>query len=481
MHFSIPDTQEFIDTAGNTYVGYNIHINGLFHCTVRYKQLHSLHEQLTKDLNISLPSFPPKKFFPLTTNQQEERRFSLEKYIQSIGQNAVVNNSGMLNGFLLNAQQETVGGPCNDEVMDIFLMNGSKIIVNVSTGDHSSNVLRKVCQHLKLPDQYHSYFALFIVAQDEDNSIYFLRKLQDFESPFITNKHMHVIGSRVVLGRNYWDVGYDVKLMNNSVAMNLLYIQAVAEVQRGWILVTDELKNQLTTLQNYEKKREYVDLVRSLKYYGYIQFAPCLCDYPRSDTKVLVAIGRNELNLRILSDEGKREEMFKVSRMRCWRITTLQNGAERSEENDDFSLELSFEYLVAKNELQWITIISEQAILMSVCLQAMIDELLLKNDGGNKTQEVSQKSWTYVMRDGQSVIMGSSSNESEESKKNHRIKESSRSEPIMKKLADKLSIVKMKKSNDAKSNISNKSQGKYPLEHDVMENNAFRMIGDDDL
>lgn len=109
---------------------------------MRYKQLYSLHEQLTKDLNISLPSFPPKKFFPLTTNQQEERRFSLEKYIQSIGQNTVVNNSGMLNGFLLNAQQETVGGPCNDEVMDIFLMNGNKIIVNVSTGDHSSNVLR---------------------------------------------------------------------------------------------------------------------------------------------------------------------------------------------------------------------------------------------------------------------------------------------------------------------------------------------------
>lgn len=31
---------------------------------------------------------------------------------------------------------------------------------------------QKLCKHLKLPDQYHSYFALFIVAQDEDNSIY---------------------------------------------------------------------------------------------------------------------------------------------------------------------------------------------------------------------------------------------------------------------------------------------------------------------
>lgn len=108
---------------------------------MRYKQLHSLHEQLARNLDISLPAFPPKKFFPLTTNQQEDRRLSLEKYIQTIGQNPVVNNSGMLNGFLLNAQQETIGGPSNNEFMDIFLMNGCKITINVSTGDHSGSVL----------------------------------------------------------------------------------------------------------------------------------------------------------------------------------------------------------------------------------------------------------------------------------------------------------------------------------------------------
>ncbi|KOC70709.1 Sorting nexin-17 [Habropoda laboriosa] len=483
MHFSIPDTQEFIDAAGNTYVGYNIHINGLFHCTVRYKQLYSLHEQLAKDLDMSLPSFPPKKFFPLTTNQQEERRLSLEKYIQAIGQNPGINNSGLLNGFLLNAQQETIGGPSDNELMDIFLMNGSKIAINVSTGDHSGGVLKKVYKHLKLPDQYHSYFALFIVAQDEANSVYLLRKLQDFESPFITNKHLHIIGSRVVLGKNYWDMEYDLRLMNNGVAMNLLYIQAIAEIQRGWILITDELKHQLIVLQKHAKKKEYLDIVRTSKYYGYIQFAPCFCDYPKPDSKVLVAIGRNELNLRILSDGEQYEEMFNVSQMRCWRITTLQNGLERgSEESDDFSLELSFEYLMAKNQLQWVTITSEQAILMSVCLQAMIDELISKTVGSNKTQEISQKSWTYVMRDGQSVTMGASSNEeSEENKKGRCIKQSPKSEPIMKKLADRLSVVKIKKFNNVKSNASDKVQGRQTLEYDVMENNAFHMIGDDDL
>lgn len=95
---------------------------------------------------MSLPIFPPKKFFPLTPNQQEERRLALEKYIQSIGQNVAINNSEILNGFLLNAQQETVGdlSETETETLDIFLMNGSKISLNVSTREYSGEIL-KVC------------------------------------------------------------------------------------------------------------------------------------------------------------------------------------------------------------------------------------------------------------------------------------------------------------------------------------------------
>jgi sorting nexin-17 len=67
-----------------------------------------------------------------------------------------------------------------------------------------------------------------------------------------------------------------------------------------------------------------LEIVQSLKYYGYIQFAPCLCDYPQPNSKVLVSIGKNELNIRVSSTENDQEEVaFKVTRMRCWRITTL--------------------------------------------------------------------------------------------------------------------------------------------------------------
>lgn len=69
---------------------------------------------------------------------------------------------------------------------------------------------------------------------------------------------------------------------------------------------------------------QYLNIVRYLKYYGYVQFAPCYCDYPQRNSRVLLAIGGNELNLRVLSSE-EHEVVFKVSRMRCWRITTIQN------------------------------------------------------------------------------------------------------------------------------------------------------------
>lgn len=119
-----------------------MHINGLFHCTVRYKQLHNLHEQLVKDLEVPLPSFPPKKFFPLTVNQQEDRRLSLDKYIQTIGQNTSINNSELLNGFLLSAQLESAVGLVEDENIDVFLLNGLKINLDVTVAENSGQILK---------------------------------------------------------------------------------------------------------------------------------------------------------------------------------------------------------------------------------------------------------------------------------------------------------------------------------------------------
>uniref|UniRef100_A0A8C5EDL6 Uncharacterized protein n=1 Tax=Gouania willdenowi TaxID=441366 RepID=A0A8C5EDL6_GOUWI len=45
MHFSIPETEIRTGDNGSTFVAYNIHVNGVLHCRVRYSQLLGLHEQ----------------------------------------------------------------------------------------------------------------------------------------------------------------------------------------------------------------------------------------------------------------------------------------------------------------------------------------------------------------------------------------------------------------------------------------------------
>lgn len=69
---------------------------------------------------------------------------------------------------------------------------------------------------------------------------------------------------------------------------------------------------------------------------------------------------------------------------------------------------------MAKDKLQWITISSEQAILMSICLQSMVNELLLKKSGVRRKTVTSgkQNNWNYIKRDGSSQVISVSQSSS---------------------------------------------------------------------
>lgn len=67
---------------------------------------------------------------------------------------------------------------------------------------------------------------------------------------------MSSMDTRIVLRKNYWDTTYDLELLNDPVTLNLLYIQAAAEIRSGWILVTKEVQHQLENLQKSRSKKE---------------------------------------------------------------------------------------------------------------------------------------------------------------------------------------------------------------------------------
>ncbi|MEE6515309.1 hypothetical protein FKM82_023955, partial [Ascaphus truei] len=185
---------------------------------------------------------------------------------------------------------------------------------------------------------------------------------------------------------SYWDASYDDDVMENRVGLNLLYAQTVSDIERGWIQVNKEQLRQLKSLQEKVSKKEFIQLAQTLKHYGYLKFEPCVTDFPEKGCQVIVSAGNNELNFQVrLPSEQMKEGSFKVTRMRCWRVTSsvpLNNGTG-SPNKTEVKLELAFEYLMSKDRLQWITISSPQAIMMSICLQSMVDELMVKKSGGS--------------------------------------------------------------------------------------------------
>lgn len=412
MHFSIPDTQELRDENNSSYVAYNIHVNGTFHCTVRYKQLHNLHDQLKKELGAAaLPPFPPKKLLPLTPTQTEERRGFLEKYIQLASQDARVSTGEVFTGFLLSAQQETQGTPSREVDLEVFLMNWQKVLVRVLSTDPTDVVMDAVARTIGLPLDLVCYFALFLV-QKVDTEITIQKRLENFEAPHLSLTTAGP-GYCIVIRKSYWDSGWDDALLEDRVSLNLAYVQAVSDLERGWVLAPKDTQRQLASLQAKGSKKEYLQLARTLKYYGYLQFAPCHCDYPQPDTRALISAGGRELNFRlVLAQDQVKEVSFRVTRIRCWRITTALgdqvNGDCSGLDGKQHRLELSFEYLMGKNKLQWITLVSSQAILLSVCLQGMVGELLLKKQGCNRPQSQTTRpgsrrgSWSFLKRDGSS-------------------------------------------------------------------------------
>jgi sorting nexin-17 len=86
MHFSIPRAGLVLEAGKDGYVSYDVHVNGLFHCSCRYKRLLELHDVLRRHFPASVaadfPPFPPKRLLPLSDQQLEQRRSQLERYLQ---------------------------------------------------------------------------------------------------------------------------------------------------------------------------------------------------------------------------------------------------------------------------------------------------------------------------------------------------------------------------------------------------------------
>jgi sorting nexin-17 len=392
MYFSIPDTTEVSAKSSSNqqaYTLFNIYMNGIHYCSLRYSQLRTFDEELHRLLPnamINIETFPPKKFFSLSAKDTEDRRVLLEHYLQSIIQNKYIITSSYFNEFFLNAQNETFSTKLinNQEKinLNICLLNNHEIVIdNLSLNDNTIRVLDACAAKIQLQQDFISYFALYLYLQN-DNQLNILRSLYDFESPYIsleqTKKvHQHCC---IVFKKSYWDLNFDLQLINDRRARNLLFVQAQYEIEQSQHLYSSDIYQQLEVLHGNNSYKDYLLLARTSKFYGHIFIRQCSILYPIDDKikqkiyQCLLAIGNDEIICCVnMGDKKKMKEiLFKVIRIRCWKVN-------RTKEETNISIE----YLIKKDCLEWITIHTEQAPLVSTCLQSMVDEILTKKSGAN--------------------------------------------------------------------------------------------------
>ena len=66
---------------------------------------------------------------------------------------------------------------------------------------------------------------------------------------------------------------------------------------------------------------QFLRLARSLRFYGYLQFKPCITNYPEEDTRVIISVGDRELNFRLQTPDVSTGKLVHYHIV-CWVYAT---------------------------------------------------------------------------------------------------------------------------------------------------------------
>ncbi|KFV58560.1 Sorting nexin-31, partial [Tyto alba] len=324
--------------------------------------------QLRQLFGSAVPSFPPKFYLAMTKSMADERRSQLEQYLQNVTLNSNITNSDVFTGFFRKLQQDTFKIQTQRAFLDVYLADGSNIRLDIQTSDTAERILEVM--EMGLSRELIKYFSLFFFQDHDDGVLSVVKKLAEFELPYVSLQSMKELDCKLGIRKWYMDPSLDTLLMDCRASLNLLYMQAIQEVKRNWVKPTEGQMQELEFLQKNANKTKFLELMREVQFYGYVRLDPCICDYPEEGCSADIYVGNNEINCCIkLPTNQIKEVSFKINRLRRWQVAFL--GATKGGEDD--TLELRFEYNDS-GTWQWIILYTKQAFLLSSCLKKMILE-----------------------------------------------------------------------------------------------------------
>ncbi|XP_057303396.1 sorting nexin-27-like [Hydractinia symbiolongicarpus] len=326
---TIPDFRTE-DKNGEKYVVYNVYISGSYVCARRYKEFAALHAELKRRFrDYPFPKFPSKWPFSLSEQQLDARRRGLESYIEEVAAVRVIGESEILDDFL-KEDEETTTSPSlqqqqprpveNQEVeFKINLPNKSSLLLTVSKKLRTAKVYEAVVKKAGLTDFSATFFGLFEIV---DNG--FERKLEDAEFPHrIITKYAQSNDSHLALRKWIFTVSRELKLTEDTKALNLIYGQAIDDIRKGLVLPGDQIQN-IKELKSSNNIKEFLDVARTLVGYGTVKFPHCKCD-ARKEGHVIVTFSITHMSLNACSTDGipeDQEHVFNWDEITSWDADT---------------------------------------------------------------------------------------------------------------------------------------------------------------
>ncbi|XP_035172107.1 sorting nexin-31 isoform X1 [Oxyura jamaicensis] len=369
LHFSIPAAEELREGRGGRYVLYSLFLEGFLLGKARYRQLRRWDEQLRQVFGSAVPAFPPKFYLAMTESMADERRSQLEQYLQNVTLDANITKSDVFINFFRKLQLGTFKIQTQRAFLDVYLADGSSITLEIQTSDTAERILQVTSCKMGLPRELIKYFTLFFIQDREDGALSVVKKVAEFELPYVSLQSMKELDCKLGIRKWYMDPSLDTLLTDCKASMNLLYLQAIQEVKRNWIKPTEGQMQELEFLQKNTNKAKFLEKMREVQFYGYIRLDPCICDYPEVGCSAEIYAGNNEINCCIkLPTNQTKEVSFKINRLRSWQVTFL---------GEEDTLEFRFEYNDS-GTWEWIILYTKQAFLLSSCLKKMISEQMIK-------------------------------------------------------------------------------------------------------
>ncbi|KAI4539614.1 hypothetical protein MG293_010009 [Ovis ammon polii] len=238
--------------------------------------------------------------------------------------------------------------------LDIFLPDGRSIKVEILTSDTAERVLEVVSHNVGLCQELLGYFGLFLIQFCKEGRLSVVKKLADFELPYVSLRSSEVENCKVGLRKWYLDPSLDARLMDCRTAVDLIYMQ-------------------------------FLELAREVRHYGYVQLEPCTCDHPEPGCQALLSVGNDEISCCItLPDNQTLDVTFQMDRVKCWQVTFLGTllDTDGPQQTLNQNLELRFQYC-EDSHWRWFVIYTKQAFLLSSCLKKMISEKTVKQAAEN--------------------------------------------------------------------------------------------------